>query len=98
MARWGDVRVVRQESRQGSGNYLSNKISGNISATINFMLLLEQSNFTEINQIRRAIALECFRHVFTKCTDREIKLLQKVVTKMTERATTATESLKERAV
>ena len=30
----------------------------------------------------RAIALECFRHVFTKCTDREIKLLQKVVTKM----------------
>lgn len=70
------------ESRQGSGNYLSNKISGNISATINFMLLLEQSNFTEINQIRRAIALECFRHVSTKCTDREIKLLQKVVTKM----------------
>lgn len=70
------------ESRQGSGNYLSNKISGNISATINFMLLLEQSNFMEINQIRRAIALECFRHIFTKCSKRDIRLLQKVVTKM----------------
>lgn len=70
------------ESRQGSGNYLSNKISGNISATINFMLLLEQSNFMEINQIRRAIALECFRHIFKKCTARDIRLLQKVVIKM----------------
>ena len=70
------------ESKQGSGNYLSNKISGNISATINFMLLLEQSNFMEINQIRRAIALECFRHVFNKCTARDIRLLQKIVTKM----------------
>ena len=66
------------ESRQGSGNYLSNKISRNISATVDFMLLLEQSNYLEINQIRRAIALECFRNIFHKCTPRDIRLLQKV--------------------
>ena len=40
------------ESRQGSGNYLSNKVSRNISATVDFMLLLEESNYLEINQIR----------------------------------------------
>ena len=69
------------ESRQGSGNYLSNKISGNISATINFMLLLEQSNL--LNQsIKTCYCLRMFSPCFTKCTDREIKLLQKVVTKM----------------
>ena len=76
----GSMGIV--ESRQGSGNYLSNKISHNISATINFMLLLEQSNFTEINQMRRAIALECFRHIFVKCTQRDIRLLSKIVEKM----------------
>lgn len=70
------------ESRQGSGNYLANKISGNISATINLMLLLQQSNFKEINQIRRAIALECFRNIFDKCTPRDIRLLEKIVLKM----------------
>ncbi len=70
------------ESRQGSGNYLSNKISRNISATVDFMLLLEQSNYLEINQIRRAIALECFRNIFHKCTPRDIRLLKKVVEKM----------------
>ena len=70
------------ESRQGSGNYLSNKVSRNISATVDFMLLLEESNYLEINQIRRAIALECFRNIFHKCTPRDIRLLQKVVEKM----------------
>ncbi len=76
----GSMGII--ESRQGSGNYLSNKISHNISATINFMLLLEQSDFTEINQMRRAIALECFRHLFIWSTPRNIRLLTKIIERM----------------
>lgn len=76
----GSMGIV--ESRQGSGNYLSNKVSQNISATINFMLLMEQSDFLEINQVRRAIALECFRHILTEATPKNLRLLQKVVNHM----------------
>ena len=49
------------ESRQGSGNYLAARMDQYLSEYLQFLLLLSQLSYLEINQLRRAVELEACR-------------------------------------
>ncbi len=49
------------ESRQGSGNYLAARMDQYLSESLQFLLLLSQLSYLEINQLRRAVELEACR-------------------------------------
>lgn len=49
------------ESRQGSGNYLSNHMGQYLAQSLHFMLLLGEIDYQSINRMRRAIELQSYR-------------------------------------
>jgi len=70
------------QCKQGSGNYLSNEINRNISETLKFMLLMKQTKFQEINQVRRSIELEAFKLSIKNQTESDLNELAFLLAKM----------------
>lgn len=61
------------ESRQGSGNYLAARMDHYLSEALQFLLLLSQLSYLEINQLRRAIELEGCRLALEMRTEKQLK-------------------------
>lgn len=70
------------ESRQGSGNYLSNQMGRYLSQTLQFMLLLGQIDYTSINRMRRALELQSYRIAAQKCTRENLNTLRAILNEM----------------
>ena len=60
------------ESRQGSGNYLSNHMGRYLAQSLHFMLLLGEIDYQSINRMRRAIELQSYRIAVQRCTPEQI--------------------------
>lgn len=63
------------ESRQGSGNYLSNHMGRYLAQSLHFMLLLGEIDYQSINRMRRAIELQSYRIAVQRCTPEQIHAL-----------------------
>ncbi len=70
------------ESIQGSGNYLSGNIRENLLQSLNMFLLMKQTNYHEIIQLRRAIEIQMFRNVAGKISENLIDQLKTLLTQM----------------
>lgn len=70
------------ESRQGSGNYLSNQMGRYLAQSLQFMLLLGEIDYASINRMRRALELQTYRIVPQKCTRENLDTLRAIVCKM----------------
>ena len=60
------------ESRQGSGNYLSNHMGQYLAQSLHFMLLLGEIDYQSINRMRRAVELQSYRLAVQTCTAEQI--------------------------
>ena len=70
------------ESRHGSGNYLSAHIDRYLSESLQFLLLLSQLSYLEINQLRRAVELEACRLALDVRSARQLEELRIILKRM----------------
>ena len=61
------------ESRQGSGNYLSNHMGQYLAQSLHFMLLLGEIDYQSINRMRRAIELQSYRIAIQTSTPEQVQ-------------------------
>lgn len=66
------------ESRQGSGNYLSNRMGKYLAQSLHFMLLLGEIDYQSINRMRRAIELQSFRIAVQASAPEQIQELHRI--------------------
>lgn len=66
------------ESRQGSGNYLSNHMEQYLAQSLHFMLLLGEIDYQSINRMRRAIELQSYRIAVQTSTPEQIQGLWRI--------------------
>ena len=66
------------ESRQGSGNYLSNNMGQYLAQSLHFMLLLGEIDYQSINRMRRAIELQSYRIAIQTSTPEQVQGLWRI--------------------
>lgn len=66
------------ESRQGSGNYLSNHMGQYLAQSLHFMLLLGEIDYQSINHMRRAIELQSYRIAIQTSTPEQVQGLWRI--------------------
>ena len=66
------------ESRQGSGNYLSNHMGQYLAQSLHFMLLLGEIDYQSINRMRRAIELQSYRIAIQTSTPEQVQGLWRI--------------------
>lgn len=66
------------DSRQGSGNYLTGDISKFFTDSFDILTLINKTNPTEINQMRRALEVEALRQLIQLVTEEQVQLLQEI--------------------
>lgn len=66
------------ESRQGSGNYLSNHMGQYLAQSLHFMLLLGKIDYQSINRMRRAIELQSYRIAIQTSTPEQVQGLWRI--------------------
>ena len=66
------------ESRQGSGNYLSNHMGQYLAQSLHFMLLFGEIDYQSINRMRRAIELQSYRIAIQTSTPEQVQGLWRI--------------------
>lgn len=66
-------------SQQGAGNYLTGNFEKNLVESMSMMFLLNQIDYEQISQLRRALELEALLLAIDHITDQEMKDLEAIL-------------------
>lgn len=66
-------------SQQGAGNYLTGNFEKNLVESMSMMFLLNQIDYEQISQLRRALELEALLLAIDHITDQEINQLEVII-------------------
>jgi GntR family transcriptional repressor for pyruvate dehydrogenase complex len=66
-------------SQQGAGNYLIGNFENNLVESLSMMFLLNQINYQQISQLRRALEMQALMLAIDNITEEQIKELEEVV-------------------
>lgn len=69
-------------SQQGAGNYLTGNFENNLVESLSMMFLLNQINYQQISQLRKAIEMQALMLAIDNITESQIKELEKVVAEL----------------
>ncbi len=69
-------------SQHGAGNYLSGNFEHNLVETMSMMFFLNQIDYQQISQLRRALELQALNLAIDNITPPEIELLEKTLAKL----------------
>jgi GntR family transcriptional repressor for pyruvate dehydrogenase complex len=69
-------------SQQGAGNYLTGNFENNLVESLSMMFLLNQINYQQISQLRKAIEMQALMLAIDNITEEQIKELEKVVAEL----------------
>lgn len=66
-------------SQQGAGNFLIGNFENNLVESLSMMFLLNQIDYKQISQLRRALEMEALMLAIDNITEEEIETLRKVI-------------------
>jgi GntR family transcriptional repressor for pyruvate dehydrogenase complex len=69
-------------SQQGAGNYLTGNFQNNLVESMSMMFLLNQIDYRQISQLRRALEMQALILAIDNITEPEIKQLEKVLSQL----------------
>ena len=69
-------------SQQGAGNYLIGNFENNLVESLSMMFLLNQINYQQISQLRRALEMQALMLAIDNITEEQIKDLTQVITEL----------------
>lgn len=67
---------------QGAGNFLTGNFENNLEESLSMMFLLNQINYSEISQLRRALEMQALLLAIDNITDEEIAQLEGIISKL----------------
>ena len=66
-------------SHQGAGNYLAGNFEHNLSETMSMMFYLNQIDYNQVSQLRRALEIEALMLAIDNITEPDIERLEKIL-------------------
>jgi GntR family transcriptional repressor for pyruvate dehydrogenase complex len=69
-------------SQQGAGNYLTGNFENNLVESMTMMFLLNQIDYQQISQLRRALEMQALSLAIDNITDQEIEQLVKIISQL----------------
>ncbi len=69
-------------SQQGAGNYLTGNFENNLVESMSMMFLLNQIDYHQISQLRRALEMQALISAIDNITDAEIVQLEKILSQL----------------
>ena len=75
-------------SQQGAGNFLTGNFENNLVESLSMLFLLNQIDYRQVSELRRALEMEALMLAIDHITDEEIQTLVKIVSQL-ERETEA---------
>lgn len=69
-------------SQQGAGNFLTGNFEKNLVETFSMMFLLDQLDYQQISQLRRALELEALMLAIDHITEEEIQTLKQIISQL----------------
>ncbi len=69
-------------SHQGAGNFLTGNFEKNLVESLSMMFLLDQLDYQQISQLRRALEMEALMLAIDNITDDEIQVLKQIIAQL----------------
>lgn len=69
-------------SQQGAGNFLTGNFENNLVESLSMMFLLNQIDYKQVSQLRRALEMEALMLAIDNITEEEIQTLKKVISQL----------------
>ncbi|QOX62859.1 FadR family transcriptional regulator [Anoxybacterium hadale] len=69
-------------SQQGAGNFLTGNFENNLVESMSMMFLLNQIDYKQISQLRRALELEAIMLAIDNITEEEIQILRQIISQL----------------
>lgn len=69
-------------SQHGAGNFLTGNFENNLVETLSMMFLLDQIDYRQISQLRRALEMQALMLAIDNITDVQIEQLKKIVSQL----------------
>lgn len=69
-------------SQQGAGNFLTGKFENNLVESLSMMFLLNQIDYKQISQLRRALEMEALMLAIDNISEEEIQILKKIISQL----------------
>jgi GntR family transcriptional repressor for pyruvate dehydrogenase complex len=69
-------------SQQGAGNYLTGNFEGNLVESLSMMFLLNQINYQQISQLRRALEMQAIELAIDNITEEETGQLKEIISRL----------------
>ncbi len=69
-------------SQQGAGNFLTGNFENNLVESLSMMFLLNQIDYKQISQLRRALEMEALMLAIDNITEEEIKTLKQIISQL----------------
>lgn len=69
-------------SQQGAGNFLTGNFENNLVESLSMMFLLNQIDYRQVSELRRALEMEALMLAIDNITDEEIQSLVKIIAQL----------------
>jgi GntR family transcriptional regulator, transcriptional repressor for pyruvate dehydrogenase complex len=69
-------------SQQGAGNFLTGNFENNLVESMSMMFLLNQIDYKQISQLRRALEMEALMLAIDNITEEEIQTLKEIISQL----------------
>ncbi len=69
-------------SQQGAGNYLTGNFEGNLVESLSMMFLMNQIDYQQISQLRRALEMQAMMLAIDNISDEEIAQLKEIISRL----------------
>lgn len=69
-------------SQQGAGNFLTGNFENNLVESMSMMFLLNQIDYKQVSQLRRALEMEALMLAIDNITEEEIQALKKIISQL----------------
>ena len=69
-------------SQHGAGNFLTGNFENNLVESLSMMFLLNQIDYKQISQLRRALEMEALMLAIDNITEEEIQLLRQIISQL----------------
>lgn len=69
-------------SQQGAGNYLTGNFEGNLVESMSMMFLMNQIDYQQISQLRRALEMQAMMLAIDNISDEEISQLKIIISRL----------------
>ena len=69
-------------SQQGAGNFLTGNFENNLVESLSMMFLLNQIDYRQVSELRRALEMEALMLAIDNITDEEIQSLVKIISQL----------------